>query len=163
LNNHQFQELVLEQLADLANSQKELVEKQDIFTAELRKMNEGQDTLAVEQGKMNERQDVFASDQKKMTERQDTFAAEQRKMTENIAALTKSHNNLAENVHELRRDLRKLDIKVEGQVVEKIRALFDDREVIHEKLDKLQMDVNNLNTKTSYTDTRVIELARRIK
>lgn len=59
--------------------------------------------------------------------------------------------------------LSKLELKVEGEITEKIRALFDDRKVIHEKLDNIQIDINNLTAKTLTHDNKIIELSRKIK
>jgi hypothetical protein len=33
-------------------------------------------------------------------------------------------------------------MKIDGEITDKIRALFDDREVIHKKLDNIQVDIN---------------------
>ena len=59
--------------------------------------------------------------------------------------------------------LSKLEMKIDGEITDKIRALFDDREVIHEKLDNIQVDINNLSMKTANHDNRIIELSRRIR
>lgn len=51
--------------------------------------------------------------------------------------------------------LSKLGMKIDGEVTDMIRALFDDREVMHEKLDNIQVDINNLSIKTANHDNRI--------
>ena len=57
---------------------------------------------------------------------------------------------------------------MENNLTEKIRGLYDNREVIKDKLeemngklDKLQVDVNSLTARTAYNENRIIELSRR--
>jgi len=59
--------------------------------------------------------------------------------------------------------LGKVEMKIDGEVIEKIRALFDDREIVKEKLDNIQMDVNTLTAKTASHDNKIIELSRKIR
>ncbi len=56
---------------------------------------------------------------------------------------------------------------MESELSDKIRGLFDAREVTNdkldimdEKLDMLQLDVSNLTIKTAYNDKRILNLTR---
>ena len=58
---------------------------------------------------------------------------------------------------------------MDTEISDKVRALFDDRQLLHEKLDEisgkidmLQLDVNNLTVKTVYHDNRIKELSKKL-
>lgn len=59
--------------------------------------------------------------------------------------------------------LGKTVLRIEKEHGEKLSAIFDDREVIHEKLDNIQMDINILTAKPANHDNKIIELSRKIK
>ncbi len=72
-----------------------------------------------------------------------------------------------ENSKEIQEN-RKAIINMENNLTEKIRGLYDNREVVKDKLeemngklDKLQVDVNSLTARTAYNENRIIELSRR--
>jgi len=82
---------------------------------------------------------------------------------------SKKFDAVEQELKEVRQDVKKLNAKIDGEISDKIRALFDDRQVVHEKfneinekIDRLQMDVNNLTVKTIYHDNRIIELGKKL-
>jgi chromosome segregation ATPase len=91
--------------------------------------------------------------------------------------LQETKNELRDTKEELKSEIRdnrlaivKLETKIENEITDKIRGLYDAREVtndkldiIEEKMDKVQFDINNLTMKTAQSDNRIIELKRDIK
>jgi hypothetical protein len=62
---------------------------------------------------------------------------------------------------------RKAIVSMENTLVNKIRGLYDNREVVNDKLDslnekvdKVQIDVNTLIIKNAYNDNRIIKLSK---
>jgi chromosome segregation ATPase len=83
---------------------------------------------------------------------------------------TKRLDNLEQGQAEMKADIKKIDLKIDNEINDKIRGLYDARsvmndrlDIIDEKLDKLQIDVNSLTVKTAYNDTRIIEISRDLK
>ena len=86
----------------------------------------------------------------------------EKEVLKNRESIAKLENEVLENRHSI--------VKLENNLTEKIRALFDSRAQINskldcldEKIDKLQMDVNNLTIKTAYNDNRIIEISKNLK
>lgn len=91
--------------------------------------------------------------------------------------LEKIYIELQETKEELKSEIRdnrlaivKLETKIENEITDKIRGLYDAREVtndkldiIDEKMDKVQFDINNLTMKTAQSENRIIELKRDIR
>lgn len=84
-------------------------------------------------------------------------------------AVEQELRGVRQELKETKQDVKKLNAKIDGEISDKIRALFDDRQVVHEKfdeinekIDRLQMDVNNLTVKTIYHDNRIIELGKKL-
>lgn len=76
---------------------------------------------------------------------------------------------IEEKIKHVEEEVKKLGIKIDTEITDKIRALFDDRQLLHEKIDEidekidmLQLDVNNLTVKTLYHDNRIKELSKKL-
>ncbi|UZQ82730.1 hypothetical protein [Thermoanaerobacter sp. RKWS2] len=74
-----------------------------------------------------------------------------------------------EKIKVVEEEVKKLGIKIDTEITDKIRALFDDRQLLHEKIDEidkkidmLQLGVNNLTVKTLYHDNRIKELSKKL-
>ena len=64
---------------------------------------------------------------------------------------------------ELKQDVKKIDLKIEEQLIQTDKALLDGYKdnaehisIIDDKIDRLQMDVNNMSMKILYNDNRII-------
>lgn len=73
-------------------------------------------------------------------------------------------------VKEVKNEVRKTNVAIDHEIKPKISALFDAREVdndklntIDEKVDRVQIDVNNLTMKVVQSDNTIIELKRNMK
>lgn len=91
--------------------------------------------------------------------------------------MTKMYNEMQEGfkdvkseIAENRNAITKLETKIENEIADKIRGLYDNREVVNnkldiadEKLDNLQRSVNDIGIKTLVTDNKLIDLSRKVK
>jgi len=88
---------------------------------------------------------------------------------ERLKVVEEEIHGLKCEVSEVKDDVKKLGTKMDTEISDKVRALFDDRQILHEKLDEisgkidmLQLDVNNLTVKTLYHDNRIKELSKKL-
>lgn len=79
-------------------------------------------------------------------------------------------NNIEKVVQNHADQLKKIDLKIEEQLIQTDKALLDGYKdnaehiaIIDDKVDRLQMDVNNISMKVSYNDNRIIEISKDIK
>ncbi|WZL73691.1 hypothetical protein QBE52_02845 [Clostridiaceae bacterium 35-E11] len=84
--------------------------------------------------------------------------------------LQQTKKELKDEISENRKSIIKLESIIESEISDKIRGLYDSREVINdkldvldEKMDKMQFDVNNLTMKVAQSDNTIIELKRNLK
>lgn len=70
----------------------------------------------------------------------------------------------------LENDVKKIGMKIDSDLIPTDKAILDGYKqnteninVIDEKIDKLQIDINNLSMKTANNDNRIIELSRNLK
>ena len=92
------------------------------------------------------------------------------KMYAEILNLKDGQIVLAEGYKGLEENARKIGNKIDGEVLTKITALYDDSSVVHDKLnemndkiDNLQVRVNNLSMDTLINSNKIIELDRKVK
>lgn len=67
-------------------------------------------------------------------------------------------NMLTTDIKGIKSTVSKLEVDIENKVIEKIRALFDDREVQNERLDRIEDKLDKISTDTSYLVARVARL-----
>jgi len=84
--------------------------------------------------------------------------------------LEQGYRRLEESQKIFSEDARKIGTKIDGEVLPKIIALYDDSSVVHEKLnemnekiDNLQVRVNNLAMDTLINSNKIIEIDRKVK
>ena len=72
-------------------------------------------------------------------------------------------NELKENTN----SINKLEAKIESEISDKIRGLYDTREVttdklnsIDDKIDDIKIDINNISIRTLHNDNRLIKLVK---
>ncbi|MBU5591312.1 hypothetical protein KQI89_06020 [Clostridium sp. MSJ-4] len=92
------------------------------------------------------------------------------KMYAEILNLKEGQGTLEHGQRKLEEDIRRLGVKIDGDITPKISALYDDRIVIHEKLnevdgkiDDLQVKVNNLSLETLMNSNKIIEWDKKLK
>lgn len=79
-------------------------------------------------------------------------------------------NGMKNDVSGMKNDIRKIDIKIDEQLLPTDKALLDGYKdnaehiaIIDDKVDRLQMDVNSISIKATYNDSRIIEMSKDIK
>ena len=79
-------------------------------------------------------------------------------------------NDIEKVVQSHTEQLKKIDLKIEEQLIQNDKALLDGYHdnaehisIIDDKIDRLQMDVNNISMKVSYNDNRIIEISKDLK
>ncbi len=79
-------------------------------------------------------------------------------------------DNLENEVKDTKSRVIKIETSLENEVSNKVRALFDNREVVKEKLediddkiDNVSLKINNLTLTAVKTDTELIEIKRNLK
>jgi len=84
--------------------------------------------------------------------------------------LAQGYKRLEESQKIFAEDARKLGAKIDGEVLPKITALYDDSSMVHEKLnemndkiDNLQVRANNLAMDTLINSNKIIELDKKVK
>ena len=84
--------------------------------------------------------------------------------------LEKIYEELQDTKKELKADILAIETKIENEVSDKVRALYDHREIVNskldeidEKVDKLHLDINNLTLKVVQSDSQIVELKRNFK
>lgn len=86
-----------------------------------------------------------------------------------VYSVKEEMTNLKSEVHTAKEEIKKLGTKIDNEITDKIRALFDDRQIVHEKIDEIsekidrvQIDVNNMTIKTLYHDNKILELGQKL-
>ncbi|WP_202709643.1 hypothetical protein [Sporosalibacterium faouarense] len=90
--------------------------------------------------------------------------------TEAIKENRKAIKANAEGIKANGQSIKRLEIKIEEEISDKIRGLYDSKEVtndrlnnIENKIDKLQIDVNYLAIKTILNNTGIIEISKKLE
>ncbi len=106
------------------------------------------------------------------------------KMYSEMLGMKKSQDNLQDDICGIKQEIigvkqevKQIGIKIEGEVIPKIEALFDGYKQNTErigslenkisdmdnKIDDLRLDINSLSVKTINNDNRIIEITRNIR
>lgn len=79
----------------------------------------------------------------------------------------KSHT---ERFIKLENDVKIINSKIDGKIIPNSEAILDGYKInseniaiINDKIDRLQIDVNNISMKTTYNDSRIIEISKDLK
>ncbi|MBO8136765.1 MAG: hypothetical protein H0Z40_01300 [Desulfotomaculum sp.] len=64
-------------------------------------------------------------------------------------------NNLKSDVDELKRGQQRIETRIENELVDKVRALFDDREVQNDKLDQISDKLTDIDDSITYVLAKV--------
>lgn len=79
-------------------------------------------------------------------------------------------NSIDKTFGSLENEIRKIGLKIDEEIIPTQQALLDGYKqnaehinVIEDKIDNMQMDINTLTMKVSYNDNRIIEISKNIK
>ncbi len=70
--------------------------------------------------------------------------------TEGQNRLEERFDGLEERFDGLEQKVDRLELRMENEVIDKLRALFDDREVQNDRLDRIESRLESLSTDVSY-------------
>lgn len=108
----------------------------------------------------------IGKNREEIAKNREEIAKNRKEIAKNRKEIAKNTEGIASN----RDAIEKLELKIEAEISDKIRGLYDWREVINHRLDNLenkidclQFDVNNLTMKTISNDNRIIELDKKLK
>ncbi|TEB04782.1 hypothetical protein Psch_03544 [Pelotomaculum schinkii] len=118
-------------------------EFQALVLRQLQSLNEGQVKLTEGQAKLTEEQVRLSEGQVKLTE-------EQVKLAEGQARLT-------EGQKEIRKDLTKLETRMENEVFNKIGALFDARSMQNDKNDQIIEKLSEMDDKLDFALLKITQ------
>lgn len=72
-------------------------------------------------------------------------------------------NQVFEKLDSLERGQLKLETRIENEVIDKIRALFDDRDLQNTRLNRIENKVESIGIDTGYLVARVARLEKAAK
>ena len=84
-------------------------------------------------------------------------------LTEGQNAIIAEQKALAEGQKEIRKDLARLEYRMEHEVIDKIRALFDARAVHEDYFKRINARLDNIEIDTRYLVARVTRLEQLAK
>lgn len=137
MENDKFQELVLQQLQTLA---------------------EGQNRLEVTQQKQGQTIQFLVDGQKQLEEGQKRLEASVDRLETTQQKQGQVIHSLAEGYNRLEAKVDKLELLMENEVLDKIRALFDDREIQNDRFDRIEKKLDSLSTDVSYLVSNIAKL-----
>ena len=75
-----------------------------------------------------------------------------------IASVEKVQVEMASHLASVERGQLRLESRMESEVIDKIKALFDDREVQNERLDRIESKLDLVTSDTGYLMSKVVRL-----
>lgn len=85
---------------------------------------------------------------------------ELKNINQRVGGLEDGQKELKTDASELKKGQLRLETRMENEVIEKIRALFDARQAEEEKLDQINGRLDNIETDTGYLVARVAQLEK---
>jgi len=92
------------------------------------------------------------------------------KLLEGQEGLKIKIEDLSKGQEELKTEVGKISMDIENEIKPKLNASLEGHRlnsehmtVIDDKIDRLQIDINNISMKTTYNDSRIIEISKDIR
>jgi len=86
------------------------------------------------------------------------LACEIKELKQGQAKLEANQQKLEANQQKFEANLLKIETKIENQVIEKLRGLYDDRDMQNDRLDRIERRLDKIEADTSYLVVRVAKL-----
>ena len=129
MTNEQFQELVLQQLQTLTEGQQ--------------RMENRMDNIEQNQHKFENRMENLEQNQQKFENSMENLEQNQQKFENRM-------ENLEQKTNRIDTGLLKLETRMERELIDKIRGLFDAREVQNDRFDSLEVKLDEINESIEY-------------
>ncbi len=78
-------------------------------------------------------------------------------------AVLQQLKNITEEQKALRKDLNRLELRMENEVIDKVRILFDAREIQDQRLERIDDRMQSIEIDTGYLVSRVARLEKAVK
>ena len=157
--------LILSRLESLDNGQRVLQDGMKALQDGQKELFGGQKALSERQTSLEEGQQALVVGQKaiweKLTEHDGVLGTllERASNAETHLGNIEVHlGNVENRLETVENNQARLEMRMENEVIDKVRALFDDREVQHIRYDKLENQLEALSIDLSFLVTRVIRL-----
>ena len=121
------------------------------------------DTMESKLGNMENRFDTVENRFDSMESRFDTMENRFDFMESRFNTMENHLVNLTEQQSEANQRLTKIETKIENNINVKIQALFEDKQIVHDKLDKMQKDIKDIKTKVTNQDIKIQAIDNRTK
>ncbi|MDH7578275.1 MAG: hypothetical protein QHH75_10770 [Bacillota bacterium] len=163
MENEKFQELVLKQLQVLTEGQSRLESRLDNVDSRLGQVEVRLDNVDSRLGQVEshlENVDSRLGQVESHLENVDSRLGRVEVRLDNVETRLENVDSRLENVE---KGQLKIETRLENEVIEKIRALFDDREVQNAKLDQIIAREENILADINYLVSRVVRLEKMAK
>ncbi|MDZ4041995.1 MAG: hypothetical protein U1D96_00650 [Eubacteriales bacterium] len=157
--------LILSRLESLDNGQRVLQDGMKALQDGQKELFGGQKALSERQTSLEEGQQALVVGQKaiweKLTEHDGVLGTllERASNAETHLGNIEVHlGNVENRLETVENNQARLEMRMENEVIDKVRALFDDREVQNIRFDKLENQLEALSIDLSFLVTRVIRL-----
>ncbi len=184
MDNEQFQELVLRQLRELTEGQRALADGQNRLDARMGKVEDRLEGLETRMGKVEDRLEGLGARVGKVEDRLEGLDARVGKVEDRLEGLDTRMGKVEDRIGQVETgmgdigtridNLEKLQLRVEtrldGEILEKIRALFDARQVsldyyasIKNSLARIEEGLDYLRRRTAEHDLKFLEYDRELR
>ena len=89
---------------------------------------------------------------------------------EEVKSIKEEVKEITQRLDTIETDVKKIGIKIDSELIPNAVATLDGYKdnaehitIIDDKIDRLQIDVNNISMKTTYNDSRIIEISKDLK
>ena len=87
-----------------------------------------------------------------------------------VKSIKEEVKEITQRLDTIETDVKKLDIKIDSELIPNSVATLDGYKdnaehitIINDKIDRLQIEVNSISMKTTYNDSRIIEISKDLK
>ena len=148
MDNEKFQELVLRQFQGLAGEVKALTQGQARMETHIGNLEEGQKSLTENYQSLAEGQRILTEGQRKLESKVD-------KLETRIGNIEEGQNEMKSDIVELNKGQLRLETRMENEVIEKIRGLYEFREIQTEVNERILAALDRIEAKIESHDIQI--------
>ncbi|MBM7855054.1 chromosome segregation ATPase [Desulfohalotomaculum tongense] len=158
MDNNKFQELVLQQLQALIEGQKET--RNDLTKLETRIEAVETSIKSVETRieAVETRIEAVETGMRSMETRIEAVEAGMKSVETRIEAVETGMKSMETRIEAVEKNQLRLESRIENQVIEKIRGLYDDREIQNVRFERIESKLDNVEINTGYLVAKVARL-----
>lgn len=107
---------------------------------------------------LNEGQKALFEGQKQLENRMSNVEKSQQQLESRIGNIEKGQLRLETRMEAVEKNQLRLESRIESEVVEKIRGLYDNREVQNERFERIENKISSIEKDTGYLVAKVARL-----